>query len=45
MPYVAEKVVDMLYNLLTRVNAEEGKEGDFKGIEDCSIDDFQKLLM
>ena len=35
----------MLYNLLTRVTTEEGKEGGNKDLEDCSIEDFQKLLM
>lgn len=39
MPYVAEKVVDMLYNLLTRVTDDQ-VTGEVKDQPECSIEDF-----
>lgn len=50
MPYLAEKVIDMLYNILSRVTDDETMTGH-SGIptsptgENMSVEDFQKILL
>jgi serine/threonine-protein phosphatase 2B catalytic subunit len=40
MPYVAEKVMDMLFNILSRVTSDEQQPADV-----VTFEDFQRILL